>query len=59
MRGSAAYASWVNLGSEFIQRVLHLDDPLTRDVVVQRGLRVPMPDGVGAARRPVGAAGRR
>ena len=42
----AAYASWVNLGSEFIQRVLHLDDPLTRDVVVQRGLRVPMPDGV-------------
>ena len=36
----------MNLGSEFIQRVLHLDDPLTRDVVVQRGLRVPMPDGV-------------
>ena len=42
----AAYASCVNLGSEFVQRVLHLDDPLTRDVVVQRGLRVPMPDGV-------------
>ena len=35
----------MNLGSEFIQRVLHLDDPLTRDLTVQRGLPVPMPDG--------------
>ena len=36
----------MNLGSHFVQRVLRLDDPLTRDVRVDRGLRVPMPDGV-------------
>ncbi|HKT00407.1 MAG TPA: CocE/NonD family hydrolase [Rugosimonospora sp.] len=32
--------------SHLMQRVLKLDAPLTRDVVVQRDLRVPMPDGV-------------
>jgi uncharacterized protein len=35
----------VNPGSHFIQRVLRLGEPLTRDLVVQRELRVPMPDG--------------
>jgi hypothetical protein len=34
------------LGSYLIQRGLRLDPPLTRNLVVQRDLRVPMPDGV-------------
>jgi predicted acyl esterase len=29
-----------------MQRLLHLDPPLTRDLAVERDLRVPMPDGV-------------
>jgi putative CocE/NonD family hydrolase len=37
----------VNLSSHLVQRVLRLDPPLTRNLVVQRDLRVPMPDGVG------------
>ena len=36
----------MNLASHLIQRELRLDPPLTRDLVVQRDLRVPMPDGV-------------
>jgi uncharacterized protein len=36
----------VNIASRLIQRVLRLDPPLTRDLIVQRDLRVPMPDGV-------------
>ncbi|MER5433647.1 CocE/NonD family hydrolase [Streptomyces sp. NPDC002588] len=32
-------------GSRLVQRLLKLTPPLTRDVVVQRNLRVPMPDG--------------
>jgi len=36
----------VNLGSHLLQRLLRLDPPLTRDLTVQRDLRVPMPDGV-------------
>jgi uncharacterized protein len=36
----------VNLSSHLVQRGLRLDPPLTRDLVVQRDLRVPMPDGV-------------
>ncbi|WP_158839508.1 CocE/NonD family hydrolase [Saccharothrix deserti] len=36
----------MNLMSHLIQRGLKLDPPTTRDLVVQRGLRVPMPDGV-------------
>lgn len=36
----------MNLISNLLQRRLKLSDPLTRDVVVQRNLRVPMPDGV-------------
>ncbi|MBP2324894.1 putative CocE/NonD family hydrolase [Kibdelosporangium banguiense] len=36
----------MNLMSHIIQRQLKLPPPLTRDVVVQRDLRVPMPDGV-------------
>jgi putative CocE/NonD family hydrolase len=36
----------MKLTSHLIQRMLHLDAPATRDVVVQRNLRVPMPDGV-------------
>jgi putative CocE/NonD family hydrolase len=32
--------------SHLLQRALRLDGPLTRDVVVERDLRVPMPDGV-------------
>jgi putative CocE/NonD family hydrolase len=36
----------VNLSSHLVQRVLKLPAPLTRDLVVQRDLRVPMPDGV-------------
>jgi len=35
----------VNLSSHLMQRVLRLDPPLTRDLVVERDLRVPMPDG--------------
>ncbi|WP_284748251.1 CocE/NonD family hydrolase [Amycolatopsis sp. RTGN1] len=31
--------------SHLIQRVLHLDPPLTRSVIHQRDLRIPMPDG--------------
>ena len=36
----------MNLTSHLVQRVLKLPDPATRDLVVQRDLRVPMPDGV-------------
>jgi hypothetical protein len=36
----------MNLGSHLVQRVLGLDPPLTRDLVTERDLRVPMPDGV-------------
>jgi uncharacterized protein len=35
----------VNLTSHLMQRVLKLDPPLTRDLAVERDLRVPMPDG--------------
>jgi putative CocE/NonD family hydrolase len=35
----------VNLSSHLIQRKLKLSPPLTRDLVVERDLRVPMPDG--------------
>lgn len=31
--------------SRLLERLLRLDPPLTRDIVVQRDLRVPMPDG--------------
>jgi acetyl esterase/lipase len=44
-RGRTA-APRVRLSSHLMQRVLRLDPPLTRDVVTQRDLRVPMPDGV-------------
>lgn len=36
----------MNLSSYLAQRMLRLDPPLTRDLIVQRDLRVPMPDGV-------------
>ncbi len=36
----------MKLTSHLIQRALHLDVPVTRDVAVQRNLRVPMADGV-------------
>ena len=36
----------MNLGSHLVQRMLRLDPPLTRDLVIERDLRVPMPDGV-------------
>jgi hypothetical protein len=36
----------MRLSSHLVQRMLRLDPPLTRDLVVQRDLRVPMPDGV-------------
>jgi putative CocE/NonD family hydrolase len=36
----------MNLGSHLIQRMLRLGPPLTRDLVIERDLRVPMPDGV-------------
>ena len=36
----------MNLMSHLVQRRLKLSPPLTRDVIVQRNLRVPMPDGV-------------
>jgi hypothetical protein len=35
----------MNLASYLIQRFLRLDPPLTRDLIVHRDLRVPMPDG--------------
>jgi len=35
----------VNLSSHLMQRMLRLDPPLTRDLVIERDLRVPMPDG--------------
>jgi putative CocE/NonD family hydrolase len=35
----------MNLASHFFQRLLKLDPPITRDLVIQRRLRVPMPDG--------------
>ena len=34
-----------NLVSQLIQRQLKLDPPVTRDLIVERGLSVPMPDG--------------
>src|SRR6266700_1812503 len=36
----------MNLRSYLIQRLLRLDAPLTRDLTVERDLRVPMPDGI-------------
>jgi uncharacterized protein len=36
----------VNLTSHLLQRFLKLPPPLTRDVIVERDLAVPMPDGV-------------
>lgn len=36
----------MNLSSHLVQRVLKLPPPLTRDLVVERDLRVPMLDGV-------------
>ncbi len=36
----------MNVGSHLIQRAMKLDPPLTRDIAVERDLRVPMPDGV-------------
>jgi putative CocE/NonD family hydrolase len=36
----------VNLSSHLLQRVLKLDPPATRNLIVERDLRVPMPDGV-------------
>lgn len=36
----------MNLGSRLIERVLKLDPPPTRDLVIHRDLRVPMTDGV-------------
>jgi uncharacterized protein len=36
----------LNLSSRIAQRVLHLEPPLTRDVLVERDIEVPMPDGV-------------
>ncbi|MFF3373367.1 CocE/NonD family hydrolase [Streptomyces sp. NPDC002680] len=36
----------MNLRSHLLQRVLGLGPPLTRDLVVQRDLRVPMADGI-------------
>jgi predicted acyl esterase len=36
----------MNLGSRLTQRLLSLPPPLTRDLVVQRDLRVPMRDGI-------------
>jgi uncharacterized protein len=35
----------MNLTSHLLQRMLHLDPPQTRDLAVERDLRVPMPDG--------------
>jgi putative CocE/NonD family hydrolase len=35
----------VNLSSHLIQRAMRIDAPLTRDLVVERDLQVPMPDG--------------
>src|SRR5258708_29646601 len=36
----------MKLASHLLQRELKLDAPLTRDIVVERDLRIPMPDGV-------------
>lgn len=36
----------MNLSSHLIQRALRLDPRQTRDMVVQRDLAIPMPDGV-------------
>jgi predicted acyl esterase len=36
----------VNLTSHLLQRLLKLPPPLTRDLIVERDLEVPMPDGV-------------
>jgi hypothetical protein len=35
----------VNLSSYLVERVTRLGPPQTRDLTVQRDLRVPMPDG--------------
>jgi len=39
-------ATRVNLSSHILQRAMRIDAPLTRDLVVERDLRIPMPDGV-------------
>ena len=36
----------MNLMSQLMQRQMGLDPPLTRDLIVERELPVPMPDGV-------------
>ena len=57
----------MNLISHLVQRQLGLDPPLTRDLIIERGLPVPMPDGTvlladrwaprtGGARLPVALA---
>jgi hypothetical protein len=35
----------MNLMSQLMQRRMGLDPPLTRDLIVERDLPVPMPDG--------------
>jgi hypothetical protein len=50
-----------DLGSHLAHRLPRLDPPLTRDLVVDRDLRVPMPDGwicSPTAGRPAPATGR-
>lgn len=37
---------WAHVTSCLLERLLKLPPPLTRDVVVERDMRVPMPDGV-------------
>lgn len=52
-----------NPGSYLIERMQKLDPPLTRDLTVERDLRVPMPDGVellaNSTRPPPAATGSR
>jgi len=44
-RDPLGWATPVNLSSHLVQRMLKLGAPLTRDLVVNRDLRVPMTDG--------------
>jgi len=53
----------MNVGSHVLQRVLKLDPPVTRDLVVQRDLRVAMPEAsncwrICGRRVPVASRGR-
>src|SRR3954447_19405030 len=36
----------MNLASHILQRQFHLPPPITRDLIIERDLRTPMPDGV-------------